>query len=98
MKRLRQVLRMADGSGADLFTNSRFNPHGLLEAHLLPEAEQFLALARECVALRERLGLTVNGSVGELYLRGCAEAADLADEHRCGPRRLAEWLLQEIGG
>jgi len=93
---LQRVLPEAAETGTDLFTNSQFNPHGLLEAHLLPDAEQFLALAIECVSLREQLGRTGGDSVGELYLKGCAESADLHNEHRRGPRRLAGWLFQEL--
>jgi hypothetical protein len=63
---LRQALPGSAITGADLFTNSAFNPHNLLEAHLSPDAEQFLAMARECVVLRESLCLAVADSVGEL--------------------------------
>jgi len=96
--RLRQVLPRAAETGVNLFANSGFNPHNLLQGHLSAEAEEFLAMARKCIALRERLCLEVMGSVGELYLRGCSEGADLSNEHRRGPRRLAAWLLRELEG
>jgi hypothetical protein len=93
---LRRVLPTAAETGANVFANSQFNPHGLLESHLLPEAERFLSLATDCVSLRDKLGLIGVGSVGELYLSCCAEGADLQNEHRRGPRRLAEWLYKEL--
>ena len=96
LDQLRCVLPQATETGANIFTNSQFNPHGLLESHLLPEAEQFLSLATDCVSLREKLGLAGVGSVGELYLKCCAEGADLKNEHRRGPRRLAKSLYQEL--
>jgi len=90
---LRQVLPTAAEIGARLFTNSRFNPHGLLQGHLDPRAEKYLRLAEECLSLRERIGHSQEDSVSKRYMEACAEAADLSNEHRLGPRRLAARLL-----
>lgn len=90
------VLPNAVKSGADYFTNSAFNPQDLLSAHMQPDAEKFLRLAEESLALRDQLHLPRQGSVGDLYLMACSEAADLSNEHRRGPRKLAAWLSQEL--
>lgn len=54
-----------------------------------------LRVARECVYLRERQGVPVIGSVGYLFLAASEENAS-KDEHRRGPRRLAEALLAQL--
>jgi hypothetical protein len=51
--------------------------------------------ARSCQGMREMLSLPLEGSVGDLYLRCCAENAS-GDAHRRGVRRLAAWLLAEL--
>jgi len=93
---LLSVLPNAVESGADYFTNSAFNPHYLLSAHLQPDAEKFLRLAEECLSLRDQLHLVKEGSVGDLYLMACSESADLNNEHRRGPCKLAAWMMQEL--
>lgn len=93
---LLSVLPNAVESGADYFTNSAFNPHDLHSAHMQPDAEKFLLLAEESLSLRDQLHLPKQGSVGDLYLLACSEAADLNNEHRRGPRKLAAWLSQEL--
>ena len=54
-------LSHAAESGADLFTNSEFNPHDLLQAHLPAFAEQALQLSRSALALRGALELPEEG-------------------------------------
>jgi hypothetical protein len=93
---LLQVLPGAVKTGADYFTNSEFNPHDLLLSHLRPAAEEFLRLAKESLSFRDQLSLPKEGSVGDLYLSACAEAADLSNQHRRGPRKLAAWVAQEM--
>lgn len=93
---LLRVLPRAVESGADYFTNSAFNPHGMRSSHMQPDAETLLQLAEESLALRDQLYLPKQGSVGELYLMACSEAADLSNERRRGPRKLAVWLSQEL--
>jgi len=93
---LLSVLPNAVVSGVDYFTNSSFNPHNLLSAHMQPDAEKYLRLAEESLSLRDQLLLPKQGSVGNLYLMACSEAADLNNEHRRGPRKLAAWLSQEL--
>lgn len=86
-------------TGEALFSNSRFNPHGLPAHALSKKAEALLEAASNCVELRDALELPTAGSIGEQFLEACAENAS-ANEHRRGPRRLASALLQElkIGG
>jgi hypothetical protein len=79
---LLSVLPNAVESGADYFTNSAFNPHDLLSAHMQPTAENFLHLAEESLSLRDQLHLPKQGTVGDLYFLACYEAADLNNEHR----------------
>ena len=95
-RKLLKLLADSAKTGADYFTNSEFNPHYLQLAHLISETEVLLQLAKESLSLRDQLSLPQNGSVGELYLSACAEAADLQNEHRRGPRKLAAWVCQEL--
>jgi hypothetical protein len=94
--KLLQVLPDAVESGANYFANSEFNPHDLLPTHMIADTEEFLQLAKESFSLREQLSLPTEDTVGEFYLSACAEAADLHNEHRRGPRRLAAWVAQEL--
>ena len=94
--KLLQVLPEAVESGADYFTNSEFNPHNLLPSHMIADTEVFLQLSKECLSLREQLSLPTEDTVGDYYLSACTEAADLNNEHRRGPRRLAAWVAQEL--
>jgi hypothetical protein len=93
--RLLTALPVAAQSGQDLFTNSRFNPHGLLLSHVLPLSEQLLASADKCIALRRSIGLAVEGSVGQLFVAACEERAN-SEPHGRGPKKLAAWLLAEL--
>ena len=62
-QQLLRVLPDAAESGSSVFTNSEFNPSNL-PAHLFfGHAESLLNSARECVRLRDALGLQVEGSV-----------------------------------
>jgi hypothetical protein len=92
-----RVLPVAVHSGVDYFTNSEFNPYNLRLEHLVSEAEDFLQLAKEALSIRDQLNLPKEGSVGNLYLKACSEAADLSNEHRRGPRKLALWVAGELG-
>ena len=65
-ERLLSLLPDAAISGSNLFTNSDFNPSGLRPHHFRSDAEALLAEARECIGLREKLDLPVQGSVGQL--------------------------------
>lgn len=93
---LLSVLPKAVESGTDYFTNSAFNPHGRLVSHMQPVAETLLQLAEESLSLRDKLHLVKEGSVGDLYIMACSEAADLSNEHRRGPRKLADWVSQKL--
>jgi hypothetical protein len=90
------ALERAAESGEALFFNSAFLPAGYRLSLLPPESEASLELACEAVALREQLAESVVGTVGQLYLSACQEAANTANEQRRGPRRLASWLLAEL--
>ena len=93
---LAAVLPRVANSGEMLFFNSEFIPPDV-QRHWLPEeSEELLDLAQASVSLREELGQTVLGSVGQLFLSACAEAANTGNDHRRGPRQLATWLIGEI--
>ena len=94
---LQRLLPGVADNGAAIFTNSAFNPHELNLAHVPPESESLLRAANACTELRQQLGLAIEGSVGGLYLAACREAAALNNPQRRGPRRLAEWVLAELG-
>jgi hypothetical protein len=81
--------------GTPLFTNSKFNPHRLPPHILDDDAEVFFESASACVDLRAHLELPVIDSVGRLFLDACEESAS-ANEHRRGPRKLAEALLERL--
>ena len=55
-----------------------------------------VALAKQSIELRSRLGLEIEGTVGQLYLSACTEASNGDNPQRRGPRKLASWLLTEI--
>jgi hypothetical protein len=93
---LAAVLPRVAHSGEMLFFNSEFIPSDV-QRHWLPEeSEELLDLAQASVSLREELGKEVLGSVGQLFLSACAEAANTANANRRGPRQLAAWLIAEV--
>jgi hypothetical protein len=93
--RLLGLLPGAATSGANLFTNSDFNPSSLLPQHFHPDADDLLQQARECIRLREQIGIVAPDTVGNLFLKACEENAS-KNPHRRGPRRLAETLLAQL--
>jgi hypothetical protein len=97
LDQLTQVLPRIVKSGEMLFFNSEFLPDAIRPNWLPRESEALLFLAKEAVSLRDELGLSLIGSVGQLYLSVCGEAANSANENRRGPRQLAIWLLGELG-
>lgn len=94
-KSLLEVLPGVMKTGSPLFTNSKHNSHDLPERAISEEAEAFLEMALVCVELREHLGLAVDESVGRLFLAACEEGSS-SDEHRRGPRKLAEALVERL--
>lgn len=93
---LLQALPHTAEHGDFLFYNSDYRPEYLRLHQLDPSCEALISLSRECVALREQLGLTVQGSPGQLYISACNESTQAANENRRGPRQLAAWLLNEL--
>jgi len=90
------VLPRVASSGELLFFNTEFRPPDV-ERHWLPEeAEELLDLAQASVSLREELGQPALGSVGQLFLSACAEAANTSNANRRGSRQLATWLIGEL--
>jgi hypothetical protein len=83
-------------SGEMLFFNAENLPETVEPHWLPPESETVLAMANSCVALRQSIGESVEGSIGKLFLSACHEAADVSNSHHRGPRRLAERLLDQI--
>src|SRR5262245_45930345 len=98
-RRLRQhllhVLPEAAASGSNVFTNSEFNPSGLPVHQFRSDAEGLLNSARQCLRLREVVGLQAEGSVGAVFLEACQENAS-SDPQRRGPRKLASSVIQAL--
>ena len=84
-------------NGDMLFFNSQFRPDNIQPHQISERNDVLLSLSSESVALRERIGLPVLGSVGQLFLSACSEAANSSNDNRRGPRQLATWLLGELG-
>jgi hypothetical protein len=94
---LAAVLPRVARSGEPLFFNSEYIPADV-QPHWLPqESEELFDLAHASVSLREELGEPVLGSVGQLFLSACSEAANSSNANRRGPRQLAAWLIGELG-
>jgi len=93
---LAAVLPRVANSGELIFFNSEYIPPEV-QPHWLPqESEELFDLAHASVSLREELGEQVLGSVGQLFLSACSEAANSSNANRRGPRQLATWLLSEL--
>ena len=90
-----EILPEVAESGEQLFMNSQFNPHNLPSQHLSKQGEALLQTALACIEMREALELPVEGSVGELFIASCKEAAS-SDQQRRGPRKLAAALLERL--
>lgn len=90
-----EMLPEVVASGESVFFNSRFNPHGLAPHLLSRQGEALFQSASACLELREALGLSCAGSVGELFLASCREAAS-ENPHRLGSRRLAADLMERL--
>ena len=93
---LRRVLPEIERTGAGLFFNSEFDPHGLGVTARHETSETLYQLAVHCVELRVSLSLPGDRSVGQQFLSACHEHSDLGNKHRRGPRRLAAWLLEQV--
>jgi len=83
--------------GNMLFFNSAFHPDYIRPHQIEERNELLLSLSNESGALRDQIGLPVLGSVGQLFLSACSEAANTSNGNRRGPRQLAAWLLGELG-
>lgn len=90
-----ELLPKVLASGESIFFNSRFNPHGLAPHLLSRQGEALFQSASACLEMREALGLSSAGSVGELFLASCHKAAS-DNPHRPGPRRLAADLMERL--
>lgn len=91
----RSILSCID-VGTLLFFNSEYLPSAYREQWLPDESEKLLALAKQSIELRSRLGLEIEGTVGQLFLSACTEASNCDNPQRRGPRKLASWLRTEI--
>jgi len=92
---LMEILPEVVESGEQLFFNSQFNPHNLPLYHLSKRGEALLETSLACIEMRETLELPVEGSVGDLFIASCKEAAS-SNEHRRGPKKLAAALLERL--
>lgn len=80
---------------SNVFTSAEFNPSNLPSHMFHPQAEKLLKSARLCIRLRQELGLESDKNIASEYLSACEENAS-EDEHRRGPRKLSEYLLNYI--
>ncbi|MFO1465448.1 MAG: hypothetical protein U1F35_03240 [Steroidobacteraceae bacterium] len=78
-------------NGNQLFLNST-NADPSVARYSHSEADTLHAIAGRCVHIRESLGLETVGTLASHFLAACQEASS-SNEHRRGPRRLAQWLL-----
>jgi hypothetical protein len=90
------VLPRVSSSGESLFTNSGNIPKDVLPHWLPPESEPLFALATECIERRQFLALPSEGSLAAAFLEACAEASQVSNPHRRGPRQLAVSLLPRV--
>jgi hypothetical protein len=95
---LEELQRVASGRNTLFFATREFNSLDL-PAHLLPpESAQIYELVATAGSLRRSLGLSTQGTLGHLFLEALRRANDLADEHRLGPIRLTQELLESVRG
>ena len=92
---LLEILPEVIVSGEPVFTNFQFNPSALPTHLLSKQGEALFQSSTACVEMREALGLPVPGTVGQLFIEACVEAAS-SNEHRRGPRKLATSLLEQL--
>ena len=90
-----EILPEVVASGEAIFFNSQFNPHGLAPHLLSRQGEALFQSASACLEMREALGLSSAGSVGELFLVFCHKAAS-DDPHHHGPGRLATEFMERL--
>lgn len=93
---LSALLPRVVSTGEMLFFNSEYLPSAMQAHWLPPESEVLLEIANSCIALRQHIGISVDGSIGQLFLSACREAADATSSHGRGPRQLASWLLSQM--
>lgn len=80
-----------------LFVGAQHLPGNVQPHWVSAGSEAILALAKESLELRDQLGLSVDGAPGQLYVLACRESADTNNDNRRGPKKLASWLLGELG-
>jgi len=88
-RRLADVLPSVAVDGRPFLINRDFNPHGKGQ-------DELLEMCREAEELRRQHGIEDDDAPSALYLLACAEAANLNDHDRLGPRRLAKRLLEAL--
>ena len=94
--RLLGALPDAEDRNSVFFFTSEHNPHALPKHVLSQESEQILELAKRTLEIRRLLNLPTNDSPGQLFLDACAEASDVSNPERLGPRRLASKLRRKL--
>lgn len=94
---LRGSLPHAAAHGDMLFFNSRYRPDNVRLQWISSSNEALLSVAADSLALWDQLGMSCDGSPGQLYISACTEATDTSNGNRRGPRQLAAWLINELG-
>ncbi len=98
---LSAALTLTASGGFDIFLSARgaeVLPPRYVAALEREPGERLVRLGEELIALRERLGESVDGSPADLFRKACARWADHADANRPGPKKLAQQLLDALDG
>ncbi len=92
--RLLALLPGVATGGAQLFLNSMNSPEKAAR-YSHQEGDELFKTAQRCIKLRGNLEISREGCVADHFLIACQEAAS-GDEHRRGPRKLAEWVVTKL--
>jgi hypothetical protein len=87
---------VARGYNTTFFCTREFIPPEWPPGTLSETAEELSALALQALRLRESLREPIENSVGDIFRQALREANDLTNQHRLGPIRHAQWLLDVL--
>jgi hypothetical protein len=92
-----RVLPACIENGTMVFFNSENLPDDYQHHWLAKESDELFELASRCLSIRSELRLPIAQTLAQIFLDACAESSNMHNPHRRGPRKLATWLLAEIG-
>ncbi len=84
---------VARGYNTTFFCTREFIPPEWPPGVLSETAEELSSLALQALRLRELLRESIENSVGDIFRQALREANDLTNQHRLGPIRHAQLLL-----